>query len=159
MVSSLLNSGLLCDEKVLVYFSLGWSTNLFIWEAIKKFTRALVSWTSDCTSVHWVLLNANSVTTNTRLQRADFFASKSFTAVSKNWLQPVPLFFYQNFTQNSAGITFCRSKPGPCVVITSQISSKFRGLVVYYLLSMPPLVFLVSMLQIVQNFRRKWGEQ
>ena len=66
-----------------------------------------------------------------------------------------PFFFYQNFTQNSAGITFCGSKPGPCVVITSQISSKFRGLVVYYLLSMPPLVFLVSMLQIVQNFRRK----
>ena len=35
-------------------------------------------------SVHWVPLTKSSVTTSTRLQRADFFASKSLTAILKS---------------------------------------------------------------------------
>ena len=44
---------------------------------------------------------------------------------------------------------FCLSKIGTCAVISSQISSKFTREVVYYLLCMPSLTFLVSILSIV----------
>ena len=48
---------------------------------------------------------------------------------------------------------FCLSKTGPCAIISSQISSRFTGAVVFYLLCIPPLVLLVSILSIVQDFR------
>ena len=40
-------------------------------------------------------------------------------------------------------------------VISSQIPSRFRGQVVYYLICIPPLVFLVSVLSVPQDFRVK----
>ena len=44
--------------------------------------------------------------------------------------------------------------------ISIQISSKFTGEVIYYLLCMPPLAFCgVSVVQRVQHFRSKWGER
>ena len=40
--------------------------------------------------VHWVPLTTNSVTTSTRLQQADFFVSKSLTAMLNVRLSQVP---------------------------------------------------------------------
>ena len=51
------------------------------------------------------------------------------------------------------GSHFYLSKTGPCAVISIQISSKFTE-IVHCLLYIPPLAFLVSMLSIVQEFRR-----
>ena len=62
---------------------------------------------------------------------------------------------HQNCAQNSGRVTFCLSKTMSCAVISSQISSKFTGAVVYNLLCMLPLAFLESMFSIVQNFRSK----
>ena len=51
--------------------------------------------------------------------------------------------------ENSARVTFCLSKLGSCVVISSQISSKFVGEVVFSHLCIPhPLAFLVPKLSV-----------
>ena len=50
------------------------------------------------------------------------------------------------------GSLFLLSKTGAGAVISNQISSKFTSEVVYYLLCMPPLAFLVSMLLIAPVF-------
>ena len=42
--------------------------------------------TNNNTHVPWVLFTASSVTTSNRLQRADFFASKSLTAMLKSFV-------------------------------------------------------------------------
>ena len=56
------------------------------------------------------------------------------------------------------GVTFCLFKTGPVAFISSQISFKIMGEVIYYLLFMRVLQFVVSMLLVVQDFRSKWGE-
>ena len=67
----------------------------------------------------------------------------------------------KNVRKMLQGSHFCLSKAKPCEVISSQISSKFRGggWVVDYLLCMPILAFWVSMLAIVKDCRSKWSEQ
>ena len=64
-----------------------------------------------------------------------------------------------NCTQNSTRVTSCLSKTGLCMVISSQISFKFEGKVVYDLLCIPLLVFLGSVLSAVQDFRSILSEQ
>ena len=57
------------------------------------------------------------------------------------------------------GSLSCLSKTGPCAVISSQISFTFAGKVVRYLLCMPLLVFLGTVLSAVEDFRSILGEQ
>ena len=59
----------------------------------------------------------------------------------------------QNCAQNSARDTFYLSKTGPRVIIFSQISSKFKGEVVFYRPCMSSFAFLVSVLSVVQDYR------
>ena len=59
-------------------------------------------------------------------------------------------------TQNFGRV--CLSKTKHCAaLISSQISSRFTK-ALYYLLYMAPLMFSVSMLSTVRDFRSKWGK-
>ena len=74
--------------------------------------------------------------------------SKFHYCLSNRLAGPADGIVTQTVQKTLPGSLFCLSKTGPCVVISCQISSKCTREVVYYLLYIPPLAFLVSVLSI-----------
>ena len=71
-------------------------------------SNGVIKGTPVCLPVHWVPLTMSSVTMNTRLQQADFFASHSLTAMLKARLLQAP-----SYNEHYSGPTVCLQNGRP----------------------------------------------